>query len=139
MLGVPVPPATPATLLCSPNLADLVRSQSIGLPIDCYNIAHSAILACAPASLYLGTTLRFAAWWVHPWPFWLVFCQNCKAILTGTSCTPRYARHHPSAPLGTTRRYSYRCTATTTARAGFAGVPSRVLRTRDRRWRPSNP
>ena len=34
-----------ATLSCSPNLADLVRSQSIGKPIDCYNIARSAILA----------------------------------------------------------------------------------------------
>ena len=29
-------------------------------------------LFCAPATLFFGTTLRFAAWWVHPWPFWLV-------------------------------------------------------------------
>ena len=32
----------------SSNLADLVMSQSIGLPIDCDNIALRAILACAP-------------------------------------------------------------------------------------------
>ena len=35
----------------------------------------------APATLYLGTTLRFAAWWVHP------CLQNCVAILDAHAVT----------------------------------------------------
>ena len=79
-------PAPPATLLCSPNLADLVRSHSIGLPIECYNIVRWTILACAPATLFFCTTRRCAAWWVHPWPFWLVFLSK---LLCNFGCTRR--------------------------------------------------
>ena len=48
----------PATLYCSPNLTDLVRSQSTGKPIDCCNTA-----LCAPATLFLPPRIRSALWW----------------------------------------------------------------------------
>ena len=45
--------------VCSPNLADLVRPHSIGLPINCYNIALCAMVAETTAVFLHHGALRF--------------------------------------------------------------------------------
>ena len=127
---------SPATLYCSPNLADLVRSQSIGKPIDCYNIAQDAILARIPIATpdrRVAGRVRFVICIVlvseacsmyhkHALGMVVVGAPLVRPVQARNACVEPIATHSPTVPF----RFVCCCTQETRRAQRRAGVVTGV-------------